>query len=68
MVEGVLRKLTTMRAHMRTQQLGDPPDQELLGTVSASADDIEDLYRLLAIAKYDDRYVIPQGARRGSGA
>ena len=25
-----------------------------------SIDDVEDMYRLLAIAKYEDRYVIPQ--------
>ncbi|MET9168042.1 4Fe-4S dicluster domain-containing protein, partial [Streptomyces cellulosae] len=67
-VEGVLRKLTTMRAHMRTRQLGDPPDQNLLDAVGASATDIEDLYRLLAIAKYDDRYVIPKVHAEDSGA
>ncbi len=64
----VLRKLTTMRAHMRTRQLGDPPDQNLLDAVGASATDIEDLYRLLAIAKYDDRYVIPKVHAEDSGA
>jgi nitrate reductase beta subunit len=67
-VEGVLRKLTAMRAHMRAQQLGDPPDQDLLDQAGASAEDIEDLYRLLAIAKYDDRYVIPKVHAEGSGA
>jgi nitrate reductase beta subunit len=67
-VENVLRRLTAMRAHMRGRQLGDPPDRELLDSVGASADDIEDLYRLLAIAKYDDRYVIPRVHAEGSGA
>ncbi len=67
-VDGVLRKLTAMRVHMRAQQLGDPPDQDLLGQVGAGAQDIEDLYRLLAIAKYDDRYVIPRVHAEGSGA
>jgi len=28
--------------------------------VGMSVDDVEDMYRLLAIAKYEDRYVIPQ--------
>ncbi|MGV9358705.1 nitrate reductase subunit beta [Streptomyces misionensis] len=67
-VEGVLRKLTAMRAHMRARQLGDPPDQDLLDSVGASGEDIEDLYRLLAVAKYDDRYVVPRVHAEGSGA
>ncbi|MFE6691802.1 nitrate reductase subunit beta [Streptomyces sp. NPDC057743] len=67
-VEGVLRKLTAMRAHMRARQLGDPPDGELLAAVGADAADIEDLYQLLAISKYDDRYVIPKAHAEDSGA
>lgn len=67
-VEGVLRKLTALRAHMRAKQLGDPPDEDLLASVGASGQDIEDLYRLLAIAKYDERYVIPRVHAEGSGA
>jgi nitrate reductase beta subunit len=67
-VDGVLRKLAAMRAHMRAQQLGDLPDQELLDSVGASAEDIEDLYQLLAIAKYEDRYVVPRVHAEDSGA
>jgi nitrate reductase beta subunit len=67
-VEDVLRKLTAMRAHMRGVQLGDPVDEELLDAVGMSARDVEDLSRLLAIAKYDDRYVIPKVHAEGSGA
>ena len=32
-----------------------------------SATDAEDMYRLLAIAKYDDRYVIPKAHRELAG-
>jgi nitrate reductase beta subunit len=53
---------------MRARQLGDPVDRALLDRVGASAADIEDLYRLLAIAKYDERYVIPKVHAEGSGA
>jgi nitrate reductase / nitrite oxidoreductase, beta subunit len=28
--------------------------------VDMTADDVEDLYRILAIAKYDERYVVPR--------
>ncbi|MFI2645995.1 nitrate reductase subunit beta [Streptomyces sp. NPDC018610] len=67
-VETVLRKLTAMRAHMRAGQLGDPVDHGLLERAGVTADGIEDLYRLLAVAKYDDRYVVPKAHAEGSGA
>ncbi|HSZ29389.1 MAG TPA: nitrate reductase subunit beta, partial [Pseudonocardiaceae bacterium] len=59
-VERVLRTLTVLRTHMRGQQLGDPVNEELLASVGMTAEDIEDLYRILAIAKYDERYVVPR--------
>ncbi|HEU5428515.1 MAG TPA: hypothetical protein VFU74_16660, partial [Actinocrinis sp.] len=34
----------------------------------ASLDELDDLYRLLAIAKYDDRYVIPKAHAEEAGA
>ena len=65
-IRGVLRKLTVMRALMRSKQVpGSPtPDTERLAGMSES--DVEDLYRLLAIARYEDRYVIPPGHREHS--
>ncbi|MGH3797961.1 MAG: nitrate reductase subunit beta [Pseudonocardiaceae bacterium] len=66
-VQIVLRKLTAMRAHMRGSQLGDPVDTELLASVGMTAEDVEDLYRVLAIAKYDERYVIPRVHAENSG-
>jgi nitrate reductase beta subunit len=59
-VERALRRLTVLRTHMRAQQLGDPVDTDLLDSVGMTAQDVEDLYRILAIAKYDERYVIPK--------
>jgi nitrate reductase beta subunit len=35
--------------------------------VGASEADLEDLYRLLAIAKYDERYVIPPAHAEDAG-
>ncbi|HVV23554.1 MAG TPA: nitrate reductase subunit beta, partial [Pseudonocardiaceae bacterium] len=59
-VERALRTLTVLRTHMRAQQLGDPVPTDLLSSVGMTAADVEDLYRILAIAKYDERYVIPK--------
>ena len=35
--------------------------------MGATADELADLYRLLAIAKYDDRYVIPPAHAEDAG-
>jgi nitrate reductase beta subunit len=66
-IERVLRKLTVLRTHMRGQQLGDPVDTDLLSSVGMTAEDVEDLYRTLAIAKYDERYVVPRVHAEGTG-
>jgi nitrate reductase beta subunit len=52
---------------MRAGQLGlDVPDG-LAESVGATETDLEDLYRLLAIAKYDERYVIPPAHAEDAG-
>ena len=62
-VRGVLKRLAAMRSHMRARNLGVEPSTAIAQTVGMSAWDIEDMYRLLAIAKYDERYVIPKAHR-----
>jgi nitrate reductase beta subunit len=66
-VRGVLRKLAAVRAVQRAGQLGLDPDPGLPGSVGATAADLDDLYRLLAIAKYDERYVIPPAHTEDAG-
>ena len=66
-VRPVLRKLAVVRAIQRAGQLGLVLDEKLTATVDASLDDLDDLYRLLAIAKYDDRYVIPTAHAEDAG-
>jgi nitrate reductase beta subunit len=44
---------------MRCVNLGEPVDASIAEAVGMTADEIDALYRLLAIAKYEDRYVIP---------
>ncbi len=58
-IAGVLMRLAAMRDHMRRRTLDGAADEELLARAGLSAKDAEDLYRLLAIAKMADRYVIP---------
>ncbi|HET7173314.1 MAG TPA: nitrate reductase subunit beta [Nocardioidaceae bacterium] len=66
-VRTVLRKLSAIRALMRAAQLGLPADERLPASVDATSADLDDLYRLLAIAKYDDRYVIPKAHAEDAG-
>src|SRR6188472_1157511 len=48
-----------MRSYMRDISMGRDPDGSIPAAVGMSEEDMYDMYRLLAIAKYDERYVIP---------
>ena len=58
-ITGVLRKLAAMRSYMRGINLGKVPDGSIPASVDMSEEDMYEMYRLMAIAKYDERYVIP---------
>jgi nitrate reductase beta subunit len=58
-VNGVLRRLAAMRSYQRDLNLGRPARPEIPAGVGMTEAGISAMYRLLAIAKYDDRYVIP---------
>ncbi|GAA1751441.1 nitrate reductase subunit beta [Agromyces humatus] len=58
-VAGSLRKLAAMRSHMRNINLGEEQDPSIAASVEMTGTEIEEMYRLLAIAKYEERYVIP---------
>ncbi|MQY11366.1 Respiratory nitrate reductase 2 beta chain [Streptomyces sp. RB5] len=61
-VRASLERLAAMRSHMRAVQLGDTPSESAAEAVGMNAREIQEMYRLLALAKYDDRYVIPTAA------
>lgn len=58
-VELALRRLAAMRSYMRDINLGGTGNEEAAAAVGMSGIEIERMYRLLAIAKFDDRYVVP---------
>ena len=58
-IDGVLRKLAAMRAYMRDITLGREPDPDIPASVGMSEEQVYEMYRLMAIAKYEERYVIP---------
>jgi nitrate reductase / nitrite oxidoreductase, beta subunit len=57
-----LQRLAAMRSYMRAANLGEEFDDTIPESVRLTGEEIESMYRLLAIAKYADRYVIPSGA------
>lgn len=58
-VNDVLRKLAAMRSYMRDINLGNDPNEEIAQAVGMDGESMYEMFRLLAIAKYEDRYVIP---------
>ncbi|MEO7349764.1 MAG: nitrate reductase subunit beta [Terrimesophilobacter sp.] len=59
-IEHSLKKLAAMRSYMRDINLGNAPDENIARAVGMTGEEVEAMFRLLAIAKYEDRYVIPK--------
>ena len=58
-VTAVLKRLAAMRSYMRDINMGRDPDESIPVAVGMTGRDMYEMYRLLALAKYDERYVIP---------
>jgi nitrate reductase beta subunit len=58
-VDAVLRRLAAMRSYMRDLNLGRDADDAIPEGVGMTGESMYEMYRLLALAKYDERYVIP---------
>lgn len=61
-------KLTALRSYMRERTLGEDGDEAPLEAVGLTAREAEDLHRLLAVAKYQDRYVVPAAHKEDAAA
>ncbi|HXD58007.1 MAG TPA: nitrate reductase subunit beta [Thermoleophilaceae bacterium] len=59
-IRSVLRRLAAMRGFMRKREVLGEHDEAMAEAVGMTVEDVEDMYRLLAIGKYDERYVIPK--------
>lgn len=62
-IRKVLLRLTAMRARMREKNVGDLRASQLYEEAGLTAEQIEDMARLLGVAKYNERFVIPTGNR-----
>ncbi|HEU4752911.1 MAG TPA: nitrate reductase subunit beta, partial [Armatimonadota bacterium] len=67
-VAGVLMKLTALRSYMRQKTLGEAAEETTVKAVGLTAREAEDLHRLLAVAKYKDRYVVPAAHKEDAAA
>jgi nitrate reductase beta subunit len=58
-----LRRMLAMRAYMRKKDILKVPDETIADGVGLSGETIEEMYHLMAIANYEDRFVIPTSHR-----
>ncbi len=58
-VAQALERMLAMRAYMRAKTLDGVRDEALAEQVGLSATMIEDMYKVMALADYEDRFVIP---------
>jgi nitrate reductase beta subunit len=62
-VEKALQRMMAMRAFMRGRHVDGVENQVLLDRVGLTKAEVDDMYRYLAIANYEDRFVIPSTHR-----
>ncbi len=62
-VVDALERMIAMRAYKRSQHVDGVEDLEVLKQVGLSVAQVEDMYRYMAIANYEDRCVIPTSHR-----
>ena len=61
-----LERMMAMRAYMRQKLVLDEPIETMASQVGLTGDIIEEMYHLMAIANYEDRFVIPTSHRESS--
>ena len=58
-----LQRMMAMRMHMRARTVEGRMDADVLKAVGLSLEQVEEMYRVMAIANYEDRFVIPSTHR-----
>ena len=58
-----LERMLAMRGYMRAKTIDDVVNNEIALRVGLSGQQIEDMYHVMAIANYEDRFVIPTSHR-----
>ncbi len=58
-----LERMIAMRAYKRAQQVDGVEDIDVLKQVGLTSHQVEEMYRYMALANYEDRFVIPTSHR-----
>jgi nitrate reductase beta subunit len=58
-----LERMLAMRAFMRAKTIDGVIDEAIARRVGLTSGQIDDMYRIMAIANYEDRFVIPTAHR-----
>jgi nitrate reductase beta subunit len=61
-----LERMLAMRGYMRAKTVHGRIDHAIAGKVGLTAAQVEDMYRYMAIANYEDRFVIPSAHREAA--
>jgi nitrate reductase beta subunit len=62
-VVAALERMLAMRAYMRDRHVEKRENAAVLKQVGLTVDEVESMYRYMAIANYEDRFVIPSAHR-----
>ncbi len=62
-VVSALERMLAMRAYMRAKSIDGVTDEAIAQKVGMSGTMIEEMYKIMAIANYEDRFVIPTSHR-----
>ena len=54
-----LERMLAMRAYQRAKHVDGVPNHAAIDQVKLSVNEVEEMYRVIAIANYEDRFVIP---------
>ncbi len=58
-----LKRMMAMRVFMRGCLIEGSPDESILQEVGLTEELVKDMYKIMALANYEDRYVVPTGHR-----
>ncbi len=61
-----LERLLAMRIHMRARTVDNRSDTDILERVGISQGQVDEMYHIMAIANYEDRFVIPTSHREAA--
>ncbi len=66
-IVSALKRMLAMRAYMRSKTLGELPETGVLTEAGLSPEQTEQMFELLAIANYSNRFVIPASHAETAG-